>query len=161
MAKSAPYQDPVEVRSKIMQLIEYLEDNELVPEELKERTAALYRFYRAVPPKNKIPARNIWFMLSNDFNSLYLKLQKLLFDEIPNAKRLTTAQKRRAHALRIAVECWTEGHYFEPEPAAPWTLKWIEPPAPAPHPTPEEIKEREQIARSIANGTWRRGNTNS
>jgi hypothetical protein len=161
MAPRRDYRDPIKVRSALLQLIEYMEDHDLVPDDLKEVSAAFYKFTMAPFPPGKIPFRNIWFIMSSDFNSLYLKMEKLLFEEIPAAKRPATADKRRVHALRIAMEIWKEGHYFVDDEKTPYRVRFIDPPPQRGPETPEEIAERKRIARSIANGTWRRGNTNS
>lgn len=157
MAPRRDYRDPIKVRSNLLQLIEYMEDNDLVPDDLLQVSKAFYKFTITPFPPGKIPFRNIWFMLSTDFNSLYLKMEKLLFEEIPMAKRPATANKRRVHALRIAMEIWTEGHYFEEG----YRVKFIDPPPKKKPPTAEEAAESKRIARAIANATWKRGNTNS
>lgn len=160
MAPRRDYREPIKVRSALLQLIEYMEDNDLIPDDIKGVTSAFYKFTFSQFPPGKIPFRNIWFMLSSDFNSLYLKMEKLLFEEIPTAKRPTTANKRRVRALRIAMQIWTEGHYFETQ-FPPYRVQFINKPPKREPATPEEIAENKRIARLIANGTWRRGNTNS
>lgn len=152
-----PYLDTIETRSRMLQNIERVLDEDLAPAPLEQHLIALLAFYRNPPGPGMQYAWNHLWVLSSEFNRLYTRMEKLLWEGIGEAKQPKTALKRRLEAAELAIQLWTEGHHFDEETGMP---KIVPIPTP-PSPTEEDARKARERARASANATWRRGNTNS
>ncbi len=154
MAKQKPYFDAIETRSKMLQNIETLLDEDVMPEELKQKCYALMSFYRNPPPAGMQYSWNHLWVMCSEFNQLYTKLQKLLWEEIEAAKQPKTRLKRRVNAAELTITIWEKGHNFDEETGMVEIVPVPEPKAP---PTEEELALR----RASINATWRGGSRDS
>ncbi len=154
MAKQKPYFDAIETRSRLLQNIEALLDAEEMPEDLEQRCIALLSFYRNPPgPGMQYSWNHLWVMCS-EFNQLYTKMQKLLFEDIEAAKQPKTRQKRRVEAAQLAITVWEKGHHFDEETGM---VKIVPVPEPKSPPTTEEM----ELRKASINATWKKGSRDS
>lgn len=154
MAKLKPYFDGIETRSRMLRNIETLLDEKILSPDLEQNCCALLSFYRNPPPPGyQYHWNHLWVMCS-EFNQLYTKLQKLLWEGIESAKQPKTKLKRRIEAAQIAIDVWIKGHHFDPE-----TGYAIVVPVPVPPPPPTEEEKARRTASIHA--TWRRGSRDS
>jgi hypothetical protein len=154
MAKQKPYLDGIETRSKMLQNIESLLDEEAMPEELEQKCFALMSFYRNPPPAGMQYHWNHLWVMSVEFNQLYTKLQKLLWEDIEAAKQPKTRLKRRVAAAELTITVWEKGHHFDEETGM---VKIVPVPKPKAPPTEAELALR----RASINATWRGGSRDS
>jgi hypothetical protein len=154
MAKQKPYFDAIETRSKMLQNIEALLDNNEMPEELEQRCIALMSFYRNPPgPGMQYSWNHLWVMCS-EFNQLYTKLQKLLWEDIESAKQPKTRLKRRVEAADLTISIWIKGHHFDEETGMVKIVPIPEPKAPA---TEAEM----ELRKASIEATWKKGSRDS
>ncbi len=154
MAKQKPYLDASETRSKMLRNIEALLGEGAMPEELEQRCCALMSFYRNPPPAGMQYHWNHLWVLSSEFNQLYTKLQKLLWEDIEAAKQAKTRLKRRVSAAEITISIWIKGHHFDEETGH---VLIVPIPAPKPEPTEAEL----ELRKASVNATWKRGSRDS
>jgi hypothetical protein len=153
MAKLKPYQDAVETRSRILRNIEHLIGESAMPKDLEQKCYALASFYRTPPPAGMQYSWNHFWVMCHEFNQLYTRLQKLLWEDIEAAKQPKTALKRRLEAAQLAIEVWEKGYRFDEETGMVLIV-----PIPAPKPDTEEDRA---LRRASVEATWRRGSHNS
>jgi len=154
MAKQKPYLDGIETRSRMLRNIESLLDEEQMPKELEQECYALMSFYRNPPPEGMQYSWNYLWVMCSEFNQLYRKLQKLLFEDIENAKQPKTKLKRRIDATQCAIDLWIKGHHFDEETGL---VKIV----PIPQPKPPLTEQEKNIRQASINATWRRGSHDS
>jgi hypothetical protein len=153
MAKQKPYFDADQTRSKMLQNITSLLDEKELDDPLEQRCIALMSFYRNPPPAGTQYHWNHLWVMCCEFNQLYTRLQKLLWEDIESAKQPKTQLKRRIEAADLTISIWIKGHHFDEE-----TGHVLIVPTPQPKVITEEDKAR---TRASVQATWRRGNTNS
>jgi hypothetical protein len=154
MAKQKPYLDGAATRSKMLQNIESLLDEEAMPVPLEQKCCALLSFYRNPPPPGHQYSWNHLWVMSTEFNKAYLRMQALLWGEIESAKQKATRLRRRLEAAELAIELWEKGHNFDEESGY---VRIVPVPAPKPPPTPDQLALR----KASINATWRNGSRNS
>lgn len=153
MAKLKPYFDAIETRSKMLRNIEALLDGKEMPEDLEQQCYALLSFYRNPPPVGMQYHWNAMWVMCSEFNQLYTRLQKLLWEDIDAAKQVKTKLKRRVEAAQLTTEVWIKGHHFDEE-----TGHVLIVPVPVPKPQTEEDAA---LRRASVQATWRRGSRDS
>lgn len=153
MAKLKPYFDAIETRSKMLRNIETLLEEGAMPKELEQRCFALMSFYRNPPPSGYQYHWNALWVMCSEFNQLYTRLQKLLWEDIEASKQAKTKLKRRVEAAQLTIDVWIKGHHFDEE-----TGHVLIVPVPKPKaPTSEEL----ELRKASINATWRKGSRDS
>lgn len=153
MAKQKPYFDAAETRSKMLRNIESLLDEKAMPKELEQRCFALMSFYRNPPPSGYQYHWNALWVMCSEFNRLYTKLQKLLWEDIEASKQPKTKLKRRVEAAQLTIDVWIKGHHFDEETGHVLIV-------PVPQPKPQ-TEEDAALRRASVQATWRRGSRDS
>jgi len=154
MAKLKPYFDAIETRSKMLQNIELLLEEDAMPKELEQRCFALMSFYRNPPPSGYQYHWNALWVMCSEFNQLYTKLQKLLWEDIEAAKQPKTRLKRRVTAAELTITIWIKGHHFDEE-----TGHVLIVPTPGPKAPPTEAEM--ELRKASINATWKKGSRDS
>jgi hypothetical protein len=154
MAKQKPYFDAIETRSRMLRNIEALLDEKEMPAELEQRCIALMSFYRNPPPPGMQYSWNHLWVMCSEFNQLYTKLQKLLWEDIEASKQAKTKLKRRVTAAELTITIWIKGHHFDEETGHVLIVPAPEPKAP---PTAAEM----ELRKASINATWRKGSRDS
>lgn len=153
MAKLKPYFDGIETRSRMLRNIEALLDEKVMPKKLEQQCCALLSFYRNPPPAGMQYHWNHLWVLCSEFNQLYTKLQKLLWEDIESAKQPKTRLKRRIEAAQLAIEVWIKGHHFDKDTGHVLIV-------PIPEPKVETERDKE-LRRASVQATWQRGSRDS
>ena len=153
MAKQKPYFDAIETRSKMLQNIEALLDEKEMPDTLEQRCIALMSFYRNPPPAGMQYHWNHLWVLCSEFNQLYTRLQKLLWEDIEASKQPKTKLKRRIEAADLTISIWIKGHHFDEDTGHVLIV-------PIPQPKPQ-TEEDVALRRASVQATWRRGSRDS
>jgi hypothetical protein len=154
LAKQKPYFDAIETRSRMLRNIETLLDEDIMPKELEQKCYALMSFYRNPPPAGMQYHWNHLWVMCSEFNQLYTKLQKLLFEDIEAAKQPKTRLSRRVTAAELAITVWERGHHFDEETGM---VKIVPVPEPKAPPTAEEM----ELRKASINATWKKGSRDS
>lgn len=154
MAKLKPYLDADQTRQLMVENIHLLLEEGKLPTPLEQKCCALMSFYLNPPPAGYQYHWNHLWVLGPGFNSLYTRLQKLLFESVPAAKQPATRLKRQLEAAEIAIELWEKGHHFDEESGH---VRIVPIPKPKAPPTPEQVALRKASIRA----TWRNGSRNS
>ena len=154
MAKLKPYFDAIQTRSRMLQNIETLLEEGEMPEPLEQKCFALLSFYRNPPPAGMQYHWNALWVMCSEFNQLYTKLQKLLWEDIDAAKQAKTRLKRRIEAAQLAIDVWIKGHHFDEETGM---VKIVPVPEPKSPPTEEEM----ELRRASIEATWKKGSRDS
>lgn len=154
MAKQKPYFDADQTRSKMVQNItSLLDEGELTSTPLEQKCIALASFYRNPPPPGtQYPWNHLWVMCC-EFNQLYTRLQKLLWEDIESAKQPKTQLKRRIEAAELTTTIWIKGHHFDEETGHVLIV-------PVPQPKTQTAEDR-ALREASVQATWRRGSRNS
>lgn len=153
MAKLKPYFDAIETRSRMLRNIEALLDSKEMPEDLEQRCIALLSFYRNPPPAGMQYHWNAMWVMCSEFNQLYTRLQKLLWEDIDASKQPKTRVKRQVEAAQLTIEVWVKGHHFDEETGHVLVV---------PVPQPRVWTERdEELRKASVHATWRRGSRDS
>lgn len=153
MAKLKPYYDAAETKGKMLRNINSLLDEKEMPLDLEQKCYALMSFYRNHPPAGMQYSWNHLWVLCSEFNQLYTRLQKLLWEDIEASKQAKTRLKRRVEAAELTISIWIKGHHFDEE-----TGHVIIVPVPQPKVQTEEDKA---LRRASVEATWRRGSRDS
>lgn len=153
MAKQKPYLDPAETKSLMLRNIETLLDGGDMTADLEQECFALMSFYRNPPPAGMQYHWNHLWVMSNEFNQLYTKLQKLLWEDIEASKQPRTRIKRRLEAATLTTTIWTKGHHFDEETGHVLIV-------PVPEPKVQTTEDRVKREASVR-ATWRRGSRDS
>jgi hypothetical protein len=157
MAKQKPYKDGNVTKTLMVENIrQLLDEGVLVGQHshLEQQCVALMSFYNNPPGEGyQYHWNHLWVMCS-EFNQLYTKLQKLLWEDIDASKQPKTRLNRRIAAAELAISIWVKGHHFDEETGM---VKIVPEPTPKAPPTPEQIALR----KASINATWRNGNRNS
>jgi hypothetical protein len=154
MAKQKPYFDAIETRSLMLQNIELLLDAKELPNDLEQQCCALMSFYRNPPPAGMQYSWNCMWVMCTEFNQLYTRMQKLLFEDIATAKQAQTKLKRQVEAAQLAITIWIKGHNFDEDTG---TVKIV----PVPPLKSPPSKAEMELRKASINATWRNGNRNS
>jgi hypothetical protein len=154
MAKLKPYFDAIETRSLMLRNIETLLDEDAMPKELEQKCYALMSFYRNPPPAGMQYHWNHMWVMCSEFNQLYTKLQKLLFEDIDAAKQPKTRLNRRVAAAELTIAVWEKGHHFDEETGM---VRIVPVPVPKAPPTEAEM----ELRRASINATWKKGSRDS
>lgn len=154
MAKQASYFDHDQTRAKMIRNVESLLDSGELTAPLEQRAIALMSFYRNPPAAGMQYSWNHLWVMCSEFNQLYTRLQKLLWEDIEAAKQPKTQLKRRIEAADLTVSIWIKGHHFDEETGYVLIVPVPQPKAP--------ITEADRARRkaSIA-ATWKRGRSDS
>lgn len=153
MAKQKPYFDAGETKRLMLRNIEALLDEKEMPDSLEQKCIALMSFYRNPPGAGMQYSWNHLWVMCSEFNQLYTRMQKLLWEDIEAAKQPKTRMKRRVEAAEITITIWIKGHHFDPETGMVEVV-----PIPEPKPSTEADKER---IRASVRATWKRGSRDS
>lgn len=154
MAKQKPYFDADQTRSKMVQNItSLLDEGELTSTPLEQKCIALASFYRNPPPPGTQYHWNHLWVMCCEFNQLYTRLQKLLWEDIESAKQPKTQLKRRIEAAELTTTIWIKGHHFDEETGHVLIV-------PVPQPKTQTAEDK-ALREASVQATWRRGSRNS
>jgi len=153
MAKQKPYLDAEQTRSKMIQNITSLLDEKELDDPLEQRCISLMSFYRNPPPPGTQYHWNHLWVMCCEFNQLYTKLQKLLWEDIESAKQPKTRLKRRIQAAELTTTIWINGHHFDEETGHVLIV-------PVPQPKVQTEDDR-ALREASVQATWRRGSRDS
>ena len=153
MAKLKPYFDAEQTRTKMIQNITSLLDEKELADPLEQRCISLMSFYRNPPPAGMQYHWNHLWVLCSEFNQLYTKLQKLLWEDIEASKQQKTRLKRQIEAAELTTTIWVKGHHFDEETGHVLIV---------PIPKPKVRAEEDRALREASvQATWRRGSRDS
>ena len=161
--------EPSQLKASIIELLErrYGQNGESIPKlgleddtQVEQKLIELMEFYKTPFPNSKgeSPQYNIYYVLApSGYAKDSRELDKLLHEEIPKAKRMTTRITRENRALELISTIFDEGWKRDKKTGK---IVWAVPYKPEVK-TPEQIAKDKQQSKAIADAMWKRGSRDS